>query len=434
MKTIEEIIAAKRDGGAHDRAETERLIAGFVSGDVPDYQMSAWMMAALLNGLSDEETVDLTRAMSESGRMVDLSSIPGLKADKHSTGGVGDTTTLVLVPLVAAVGVPVPKMSGRGLGHTGGTIDKLESIPGFRTEMEIEAFVAQVERVGCAVIAGRADIDPADKKMYALRDVTATVPSVPLIVSSIVSKKVAGGADAIVLDVKVGSGAFMKDESAARELARSLTTTGAALGRRISCVLTDMDQPLGLAIGNALEVREAIDTLKGDGPDDLTELCLGLGAKMVALADGAPDEEAARVMLERAIANGSALSRFATWVEAQGGDPRVADDPVAYLPRAAQVETASAPRAGYVAGFDAEAVGRAAMVMGAGRAAKDDLIDLAAGIELAVKVGDRIEAGDPLATLHAANAALVEEGRTRLLAAVRIAEEPPVASPLFREA
>ena len=433
-RTVEEIIEVKRDGGRHDRGEIERLVSTFVAGETPDYQMSAWMMAALLNGLDARETVDLTRAMAQSGRMVDLSGISGLKADKHSTGGVGDKTTLVLTPLVASMGVPVAKMSGRGLGHTGGTIDKLEAIPGFRTTMGLEDFTAQVADVGCAVIAGREDIDPADKKMYALRDVTATVPSVPLIVGSIISKKIAGGADVIVLDVKTGSGAFMKTESEARELARALSETGEALGRRVACVLTDMDQPLGCAVGNALEVAEAVATLRGEGPGDLTALCLGLGAKMVAMAGRARDEAEARTMLEETLAEGRAAETFRAWVAAQGGDPAVADEPDRVLPSARHVCEVTSPESGYVSGFDAEAVGRAAMVMGAGRATAEDEIDPTAGLVLAAKVGDRVRAGAPLAVLHAPSEERAEEGGRRLLAAVRIAQEPPKARPLFREA
>jgi pyrimidine-nucleoside phosphorylase len=433
MKSIEELIEVKRDGGVHSAEELERLVSAFVSGEMPDYQMAAWLMAAFIRGLDSAETAALTEAMARSGRMVDLSSVPGLKVDKHSTGGVGDTTTLVLAPLVASCGVPVAKMSGRGLGFTGGTLDKLESIPGFRVEWDVDAFVKMVGVVGVAVIAQTPDIDPADKKMYALRDVTATVPSMPLIVGSIISKKVAGGADAIVLDVKVGSGAFMKTEADARALAAELTRVGGLLGRTVVAILTDMDQPLGYAVGNALEVREAIETLKGHGPADLTELCLVLGAKMLVLGEVAEDERAARDMLLDSVATGRALDTFRAWVAAQGGDPTVADDP-SRLPAGAYTRVVTAAVAGWVAGFDAEGVGRAAMALGAGRVRKEDPIDPGAGLVLAVKTGDEVAEGDALATLYTNDSALLAEGEERLRAAVRIAQEPPDIPPLFVEA
>jgi pyrimidine-nucleoside phosphorylase len=430
--SLEELIELKRDGRRHDREQVFRLVDAFVSGEMPDYQMAAWLMAAFLNGLDGDETVWLTDAMARSGRMIDLSSVPGVKVDKHSTGGVGDKTTLVLGPLVASCGVPIAKMSGRGLGHTGGTLDKLESIPGFRVEMEPDAFVRQVRKVGIAVIAQSPDIDPADKKMYALRDVTATVPSVPLIVGSIISKKIAGGADAILLDVKVGSGAFMKTEADARLLARELTRVGEALGRKVVCVMTDMDQPLGHAVGNALEVREAISTLRGDGPKDLTDLCVALGAKMLVLGGRATEEAGAAELLRESIRTDRALDTFRRWVEAQGGDPRVADDPDV-LPHAARTRTVGAPATGWVAEYDAEGVGKAAMVMGAGRATKDAVIDHAAGVVLHAKVGDHIEQGAPLATLHAASDDLLTAGEFRFLQAVRLLDGPVPAPALFHE-
>jgi pyrimidine-nucleoside phosphorylase len=432
LRSLEELIETKRDCERHTEVEITRIVDAFVSGEMPDYQMAAWLMAAYLNGLDADETVWLTDAMARSGRMIDLSGVAGVKVDKHSTGGVGDKTTLVLAPLVASCAVPVAKMSGRGLGHTGGTLDKLESIPGFRVEWDVEAFVKMVKTVGIAVIAQSPDIDPADKKMYALRDVTATVPSVPLIVGSIISKKIAGGADAIVLDVKVGSGAFMKTEADARVLAGELTRVGEALGRRVVCVMTDMDQPLGFAVGNALEVREAIATLRGDGPADLTELCVALGAKMLVLGGRATDEEGARERLRHAIADGSALETFRRWVAAQGGDARVADDP-AVLPHAALTRTVGAPRSGWVRSYDAEEVGRAAMVLGAGRARKEDLIDHGAGVVLHAKAGDRLEKGAPLATLHAATDELLDAGEARFAQAVRFSEGPVTPPPLFHE-
>jgi pyrimidine-nucleoside phosphorylase len=400
---------------------------------MPDYQMAAWLMAAFIRGLDSEETAWLTEAMARSGEMVDLSGIPGIKVDKHSTGGVGDTTTLVLAPLVASCGVPVAKMSGRGLGFTGGTLDKLESIPGFSITLEPDVFLEQVRTIGVAVIGQSPDVDPADKKMYALRDVTATVPSMPLIVGSIISKKVAGGADAIVLDVKVGSGAFMKTEDDARRLASELTRVGELLGRKVVAILTDMEQPLGCAVGNALEVREAIRTLKGQGPADLTELCLVLGSKMLVLGGVAEDEREARDLLLDSIASGQALDTFRAWVCSQGGDERVADDE-SLLPIGEHVREVRATRAGWVSGFDAEGVGRAAMVVGAGRARKEDPIDAGAGLELAVKTGDRVEAGALLGTLYASDASLLDEGERRLAASVRIGDEAVEPPPLFLEA
>jgi len=433
VRSIEEIIEIKRDGGVHDVADIRRLVDAFVSGEMPDYQMAAWLMAAFIRGLDSDETAALTEAMAHSGRTVDLSSIPGVKVDKHSTGGVGDTTTLVLAPLVASCGVPVAKMSGRGLGFTGGTLDKLESIPGFTVVLGPDEFLAQVRDIGVGVIAQSADVDPADKKMYALRDVTATVPSLPLIVGSIISKKVAGGADAIVLDVKVGSGAFMKSEDDARALAAELTRVGALLGKEVTAVLTDMDQPLGHAVGNALEVREAIDTLAGRGPADLTELCLVLGAKMLVAGRVAADEAEARSALEDAIATGAAIEKFRRWVAAQGGDARVADEP-GLLAAAAFTEPVVAEHTGWVTGFDAEGVGRAAMALGAGRARQEDAIDPAAGLLLAVKTGDRVEAGDTLAVLHTNTPQSIAEARERLSAAVRLGDAPAAPPPLFHEA
>ncbi|GAB4285605.1 MAG: pyrimidine-nucleoside phosphorylase [Coriobacteriia bacterium] len=432
MKAVEELIEVKRDGGKHTAEELEHIVHAFVSGEMADYQMAAWLMAAFINGLDADETVWLTKAMAESGRSVDLSSVPGTKVDKHSTGGVGDKTTLVLAPLVASCGVPVAKMSGRGLGHTGGTLDKLESIPGFRVTLETDAFVRQVREVGVAVIAQSADIDPADKKMYALRDVTATVPSIPLIVGSIVSKKVAGCADAVLLDVKVGSGAFMKTEEQARLLAAELVRVGERLGRRFVAVLSDMDQPLGYAVGNAIEVREAIATLRGDGPADLTELCIALGAKMLVLGGRAEDEDDGRRLLLDAIASGRALECFRAWVAAQGGDPRVADED-SLLPLAPLSRAVTAERTGWIAGFDAEGVGRAAMALGAGRARKEDPIDPGAGIVLAVKTGDEVATGDVIATLYAQDDARLDEGAARLMASVRMADEPVAPPPLFHE-
>lgn len=432
MATFEELIAIKRDGGKHSSEQIERLMGAYVDGRVPDYQMAAWLMAAFLRGLDADETLWLTDAMARSGRTIDLGSVPGTPVDKHSTGGVGDKTTMVLAPLVAACGVPVAKMSGRGLGHTGGTLDKLESIPGFRVDLEPDAFARQVGDVGCAVMAQLDDVDPADKKLYALRDVTATVPAVPLIVASIISKKVAGGAGAILLDVKVGSGAFMKSEEDARVLARELKRVGEALGPRVRCVLSDMDQPLGTCVGNAIEVREAISTLRGEGPADLTELCIELAARMVAMADGAQDVDAGRALAVKALDTGSALERFGRWVEAQGGDRRVADDD-RLLELSPLERVVSAPSAGFVTGFDAEGVGRAALALGAGRTVKDERIDRGAGIRMYAKAGDELAEGDALATVYSSSEAMIEDGVSRLLSAVRMGEGPPADRSLVQD-
>ena len=430
--TFEELIERKRDGHEHTPEEISRIVTGFTNGEMLDYQMSAWLMAALLRGLSADETIAMTDAMVKTGEVVDLSAIPGVKVDKHSTGGVADTTTLVLAPLVAACGVRVAKMSGRGLGHTGGTLDKLESIPGFCVDLSPEEFVSQVQRIGVAVIAQSPEIDPADQRIYALRDVTGTVPSIPLIVSSIISKKVAGGADAIVIDVKVGSGAFMKTEPEARQLAHELTAEGEALGRRVVCLMTDMDQPLGMAVGNALEVAEAIKTLRGEGPDRLTELCLVLAAKMLVLAGRAAEADEALRIVGEALAQGRALAKFREWVAAQGGDASVADD-ASLLPRSACSREVRAPASGWIAGFDAEEVGRAAMVLGAGRAHVGDAIDPGAGLLLAVRLGERVEEGGLLGTVYAASEELLDVGEERFRRAVHVADGFVAPPPLFHE-
>ncbi|MED5046168.1 pyrimidine-nucleoside phosphorylase, partial [Geobacillus stearothermophilus] len=355
-----DLIAKKRDGKALTKEEIEWIVRGYTNGDIPDYQMSALAMAIYFRGMTEEETAALTMAMVQSGEMLDLSSIRGVKVDKHSTGGVGDTTTLVLGPLVASVGVPVAKMSGRGLGHTGGTIDKLESVPGFHVEISKDEFIRLVNENGIAIIGQTGDLTPADKKLYALRDVTATVNSIPLIASSIMSKKIAAGADAIVLDVKTGAGAFMKKLDEARRLARVMVDIGKRVGRRTMAVISDMSQPLGYAVGNALEVKEAIETLKGNGPHDLTELCLTLGSHMVYLAEKAPSLDEARRLLEEAIRSGAAIAAFKTFLAAQGGDASVVDD-LDKLPKAAYTSTVTAAADGYVAEMAADDIGTAAM-------------------------------------------------------------------------
>jgi pyrimidine-nucleoside phosphorylase len=400
MSRICEVIQKKRDGGSLTEREIRDVIAGVTSGDVPDYQVAALLMAVFFRGLSEPELDVWADAMLRSGEVLDLSAVPGVKVDKHSTGGVGDKVSIALAPLVASAGVPVPMISGRGLGHTGGTLDKLEAIPGFSVDLDVERFIAQVQRVGTAMIGQTAELAPADRKLYALRDVTATVESIPLIAASIMSKKLAAGIDALVLDVKVGRGAFMKELPRARELARTLARIGERAGKRVWALLTSMDQPLGLTIGNALETMEAIDVLHGRGPADLVEITLELGARMLVLGGVARGLEDARAKLEERIASGAALETFRAMVAAQGGDPRVADDPGVF-PQARIVKPVAAPRSGYVHGIDAEALGLAGMRLGAGRARAEDTVDPAVGIVLRRKVGDRVEAGEELAVLHA---------------------------------
>ncbi len=394
-----DLIEKKRDGEELTGEEINFIIKGYTDESVPDYQMSAFAMAIFFKGMTAEESANLTMAMVASGEQIDLSPIEGIKVDKHSTGGVGDTTTLALAPLVAALGIPVAKMSGRGLGHTGGTIDKLESVPGFHVEMSNEEFIDQVNKDKIAVIGQSANLTPADKKLYGLRDVTATVNSIPLIASSIMSKKIAAGADAIVLDVKIGSGAFMKDLNDAKKLASAMVKIGNAVNRKTIAVISDMSQPLGFAVGNALEVKEAIDTLRGQGPADLQELCFTLGSYMVLLAGKAETPEEARVKLEEVINNGKALETFKTFLSAQGGDTSVVDDP-SKLPTAKYIFEVEAKEAGFVSEILADKIGTAAMVLGAGRATKASTIDLAVGLLLRKKIGDQVTKGESLVTVH----------------------------------
>ncbi|MEH7073914.1 pyrimidine-nucleoside phosphorylase [Neobacillus drentensis] len=413
-----DLIEKKRDGQELTKEEIQFIINGYTNGSIPDYQVSALTMAIYFKGMTEQERADLTMAMVESGDQIDLSQIEGIKVDKHSTGGVGDTTTLVLGPLVAALDVPVAKMSGRGLGHTGGTIDKLEAVKGFHVEIENEEFIDLVNKNKIAVIGQSGNLTPADKKLYALRDVTATVDSIPLIASSIMSKKIAAGADAIVLDVKTGAGAFMKTLDDSRELAKAMVRIGNNVGRRTMAVISDMSQPLGFAIGNALEVKEAIDTLKGEGPEDLTDLCLTLGSHMVYLAEKAGSLAEARTMLEGVIKDGSALEKLKVFLSSQGGDASIVDDP-SKMPQAKYIIELEAKEDGYVSEIVADEVGTAAMILGAGRATKESVIDLAVGLVLRKKIGDQVKKGESLVTIYS-NFENVEEVKTKLYKNIKV--------------
>ncbi|MBE1445280.1 pyrimidine-nucleoside phosphorylase [Paenibacillus sp. OAS669] len=421
-----DLIEKKRDGKELTTEEIDFIIDGYTKNEIPDYQVSALAMAIFFQDMTERERADLTMAMVNSGETIDLSAIEGIKVDKHSTGGVGDTTTLVLAPLVAALDIPVAKMSGRGLGHTGGTIDKLEAIEGFHVEISKEQFVDLVNRHKIAVIGQTGNLTPADKKLYALRDVTATVNSIPLIASSIMSKKIAAGSDAIVLDVKTGAGAFMKTAEDAEELAQAMVRIGNNVGRKTMAVISDMSQPLGYAIGNALEVKEAIDTLQGKGPKDLEELCLALGRQMVFLANKAASLEEAEEKLREVIRNGKALEKFKSFIANQGGDPSVVDHPEK-LPQAAYQIEVPAKEDGVVAEIVADEIGTAAMLLGAGRATKESEIDLAVGLMLKKKIGDPVKKGESLVTIHA-NRQDVQEVMDKIYANIRIADhaEAPV--------
>lgn len=415
-----DIIEKKRDGQELTTAEINFFIEGYTKGEIPDYQASALAMAIYFQDMNDRERADLTRAMVESGDTIDLSAIDGIKVDKHSTGGVGDTTTLVLAPLVAFLGVPVAKMSGRGLGHTGGTIDKLESIAGFHVELTREQFIDLVNRDKVAVIGQSGNLTPADKKLYALRDVTGTVNSIPLIASSIMSKKIAAGADAIVLDVKTGDGAFMKTQEDAEELAHAMVRIGNHVGRKTIAIISDMSQPLGFAIGNALEVKEAIETLQGKGPKDLTELVLTLGSQMVILAGKAKTSEEAKEMLLDAIHSGKALAKFKEFLANQGGDASIVDD-LTKLPQAKYKIELPAKQSGYISRMVADEIGVASMILGAGRATKEDVIDLAVGLVLHKKVGDKVEEGESILTIYS-NRENVEDVKQKLYDNIFIAD------------
>lgn len=421
-----DLIEKKRDGHELTNTEINFIVTGYTNGEIPDYQMSALAMAIFFQDMTNEEIANLTLAMANSGEIIDLSAIHGIKVDKHSTGGVGDTTTIVLAPLVAAVGVPVAKMSGRGLGHTGGTIDKLEAIPGFNVEISNEEFIEFVNRDKVAVIGQSGDLAPADKKLYALRDVTGTVDSIPLIASSIMSKKIAAGADAIVLDVTTGDGAFMKNQKDAERLAKTMVQIGKLANRQTMAIISDMSQPLGLAIGNSLEIKEAIDALNGNGPADLMEMVYVLGSQMVVLAKKAENLADARTMLEEAIVSGAAIQKFKEMVQNQGGDSTVIDHPEK-LPQAEYQIVLPAKEAGVISKMVADQLGIAAMLLGAGRRTKEDQIDFSVGLMLHKKVGDKVAIGEPLVTVYA-NSEEIEEVKNKIYASITVAEnaEEPI--------
>ena len=428
---MSDLITKKRDGQALTTEEIRYMIDGYSRGEIPDYQMSAMTMAIYFRGMDRRETLDLTMAMMHSGETLDLSGVSGVKADKHSTGGVGDKTSLVLVPMVASLGVKMAKMSGRGLGHTGGTLDKLESIPGFNINLPMERFLENVDRVGMVIAGQTANLDPADKKLYALRDVTGTVASIPLIVSSIMSKKLAAGADIIVLDVKCGSGSFMKTLDDARELATEMVEIGKMAGRKTVAVITDMDEPLGHAVGNALEVKEAIAALRGEYQSELLELCLTLGSCILTQAGMAADDAAARAMLEQTITDGSALKKLAEFVAAQDGDPAAIYD-LSLLPMAPVQMEVPSPASGYVRHIAATDVGLVSMRLGGGRATKDSVIDHSVGIVLRKKVDEPVTAGESLATIHAADEAAARRAVAELAACYTITPDAPPAEPFIK--
>ncbi|TGE37777.1 pyrimidine-nucleoside phosphorylase [Desulfosporosinus fructosivorans] len=426
-----DLIEKKRDGEALSKAEIQFIINSYVLGDIPDYQMSAWAMAIYFRGMSLKETAELTLAMAQSGEQLDLSTLGGRFVDKHSTGGVGDKTTLLLGPMVAACGVPVAKMSGRGLGHTGGTIDKLSAVPGFRVELSQEEFVAQVKKIGLSVIAQTGNLVPADKLLYALRDVTATVSSIPLIASSVMSKKIAAGAQGIVLDVKYGSGAFMKTVEEARMLAKTMVSIGNTLGRQTIAVLSNMNQPLGRAVGNSLEILEVADALQGKGPEDLMEVSIELGAWMLVAGDAVPNVGAGKVCLRQSIKSGTAWNKFLSFLTEQGGDAQ------AVVERRLQVAPWNLPilaqETGYVQLFDAHKIGVLAMALGAGRVTKTSPIDLGTGVILTRKAGEWVEAGEPILQLYGSNKEMLEEGIKLAQNLVTVGSDAPELPPLIEE-
>ncbi len=421
-----DVIRKKRDGGELSRAEIEGLVNSYTNGETPDYQVSAWLMAVVLRGMTRPETAALTDAMLRSGEVLDLSTLPARKVDKHSTGGVGDKTSLVLAPLAAAAGVAVPMISGRGLGHTGGTLDKLEAIPGFHVNLPVAEFRRVLEICGCAMIGQTAEIAPADRKLYALRDVTGTVESPYLICASIMSKKLAEGIDALVLDVKTGSGAFMKSEKDAAFLAELMVETGERMGKQVVALITDMDQPLGNMIGNGLEVVEVVEVLRGGGPDDLRELCLELAGWMLCLGGVAKTVAEGKQQSARLISSGQALGKFRQMVEMQGGDPRVIDD-VKRLPQAQSTVQVASPKPGYVGSLQCEQIGTACVILGGGRERKEDSVDPAVGIVLHKKVGDRVAVGEPLATIYYNAEARAARARQLIEASFQITDAAPAA-------
>ena len=427
-----DLILKKKQGGELSTDEIRYMIEGFTEGSIPDYQMSAMTMAICFRGMTPHETVDLTLAMRDSGDVLDLSGIKGIKVDKHSTGGVGDKTSLALTPIIAALGVPVAKMSGRGLGHTGGTIDKLECFDGFTTALSEEQFAGNVNTIGIAIAGQPANLAPADKKLYALRDVTATVDQMSLIASSIMSKKLASGSDAIVLDVKTGNGAFMKKLEDSRALAKEMVSIGTMAGKKTVAVITDMDQPLGRAVGNSLEVREAIDTLRGEGPADFKEVVFALGSQMLMLAGRAADEKEARALMEGVIQDGSALDKFAQFVRAQGGDAAPVYD-TSLLPVAGKTLEVTAKESGYVHRILAEDIGIACMTLGGGRETKESAIDLSVGIILEKKNGNAVSAGEVLATIYGNDDAKMQAAYEKIAHAYEIAKEPAAFVPVVRE-
>lgn len=426
-----DLIIKKRNGQALTGEEITFMVKGFTNGEIPDYQMSAMMMAIYFQGMNEEETLCLTLAMEKSGDVLDLSAIEGIKVDKHSTGGVGDKTSLALTPMVAACGIKVAKMSGRGLGHTGGTIDKLESFPGFSTEIPIEQFLRNVEENGIAIMGQTSELAPADKKLYALRDVTATVDNMSLIASSIMSKKLAAGADAIVLDVKTGSGAFMKKEEDAFALGTEMVKIGKNAGRETIAVISDMDQPLGMAVGNILEVKEAIDTLRGNGPADFETLCLTLGAHMLVLGRKAAMVEEAEKMLREVVRNGKALEKFAQFVKAQGGDPSYVYEPEKFE-KAAIIEEITSPADGYISRINCEEIGNCSLVLGGGRQTKESSIDLTVGLVFQKKKGDYVKKGETIAVIHGNDREKTDLAKKRFLNAVIFSGEKPKAVPFIK--
>lgn len=431
MRAVD-IIASKRDGNVLSKEEIDFFIQGFTRGDIADYQAAAWAMAVYMRGMTEEETTALTLSMAHSGQVLDLSSVAPQVLDKHSSGGVGDKTTLVVGPLIAALGLPFGKMSGRGLGFSGGTLDKLESIPGLRSDLNTQEFIAQLKQHGIVVSGQTHDLAPADGKLYALRDVTATVASLPLIASSIMSKKIAAGAQIIVLDVKVGRGAFMKTEIEATALAELMVNIGRLAGRRLAAVISDMNQPLGNAVGNTLEVIEAIETLKGQGPSDFIEHCLAVAEQLLLLAGKAKSESDARSQLEGVLSGGQSLKKFVEWIEAQGGTERVVRD-YAVMRRANIIEDVPAPRDGFIASIDAEQVGLTVVDLGGGRAKKQDTVDHSVGVVFKHKVGDKVARGEPLLALHASDRSHFDTARARLLKAYTFSDAAPAPPRLIHK-